>query len=112
MFTDSPPRPGSDPNRNAGTVNRVPVTPQAWQEFFLSLNPSPVPPSVTAAKPGRPEKPQGRSGAPPRPSPQGPAPRGQALTSRGTSVGYPGIALQLGNQGPISSLNKAEGAPA
>lgn len=64
MFTDSPPRPGSDPDRNAGTVNRIPATPQAWQQFFLSLDPSPVPPRVTAARPGRPEKPQRRSDAP------------------------------------------------
>ena len=53
MFTDSPLRPGTDPN--AGTVNRIPVTPQARQEFFLSPRPSPVLPSMTAAKPGSPE---------------------------------------------------------
>lgn len=107
MFTDSPLRPGTDPN--AGTVNRIPVTPQARQEFFLSPRPSPVLPSMTPPKPATPEKP--RSSPSPILHSRGQHPRGSPALIMWTLVGYPGTALQLWDQGQISSLDKDEGGP-
>lgn len=108
MFTDSPLRPGTDPN--AGTVNRIPVTPQARQEFFLSPHPSPALPSVTAAKPGSPEKPRRRSPSRILHS-RGQHPQGSPALITWALVGDPGTALQLWDQSQISSLDKNKGGP-